>query len=431
MNLEDIEQMCGVLPDIDNEEVKQTEPLSYINSKNNLDKNNLDKNKLSIDNNDYLITIMEALKHINDPIETVNHQSECVICEELKRPETKWSFNRIKQIITDNKGKGHEIIRGPCLPYYDFEIVYENVKEGKSKLSTDYNEAYEQLRQQFVYGRIISFVASGIVMKDNVRKWKQSFHFIVRGDGYYKQGADIPKMDGDGWDQSVYKRAGKRQCFRLPYCSKDGETRKLLLIDPEDNNPTMPYQSVDEAEQITGLNYDEWLITNTLGETLKIVFNEEQKDEINNINHKSGGAVELEKLNYLLDGICVDGGQDLDWETWIKTIWAIVNVCVRSGHDYNNIAIEFSKKSNKFNLNDTKKAIQSAINTINKGNKKLLGMKWLIDLAQKINPEQFIDWRNKYGKTCIDLLDGSYCYLDLLLVSQERNSVTYYFLLSK
>ena len=91
---------------------------------------------------------------------------------------------------------------------------------------------------------------------------------LVRGVGYFESGAALldsfsPSLKSK-IDQSVYKPVGKRQLFRLPYCSKNGDDRPLQYVYKNDNSEW------DCCEELSELNIDfvDLLIQNVEGEQL-------------------------------------------------------------------------------------------------------------------------------------------------------------------
>ena len=164
-------------------------------------------------------------------------------------PGTTISMKGLKKWISKNTG-GFEIIDGNCLPYFDYDFDHN---ETNSDPVESLFALHEKIQTVYPCGTIYMFSACN--------KAKTSYHFIVRGAGYYKQGFDIPRIEG--FDHSVYNHAGKRQLFRLPFCTKKGHDRYLIRIML--NGDT--YKTIDECEDMCEYLAD-YMITLTSGEKL-------------------------------------------------------------------------------------------------------------------------------------------------------------------
>ncbi len=127
-------------------------------------------------------------------------------------------------------GQGHECIYGNCLPYYDFDFELDSESEMKACQWALFEERLDEIKALFPNGAIRALDASGYSPSKDT--WKVSFHFVVNNAGYFDCGHDMLRGEfvPEDFDSSVYKRLGKRQLFRLPYCSKEGETRQLKLV---------------------------------------------------------------------------------------------------------------------------------------------------------------------------------------------------------
>jgi hypothetical protein len=134
--------------------------------------------------------------------------------------------------IVDN-GKGHEGIYGKCKPYFDFDYSYDSKQE---QVSSEYDVVVSCAEA------VMDFCGCGI---ENLRiltssghsitkrKWVNSVHIIVNGKMTYDSGSELRNdlIDYDitpAPDYAVYSGYGKRQLFRLPYCSKEGENRPFV-----------------------------------------------------------------------------------------------------------------------------------------------------------------------------------------------------------
>lgn len=159
----------------------------------------------------------------------------------------------IKQLISAarrNKS-GYEVITGPCIPYYDFDNSYNSLDDQEKAEPTDRQNAINSVKEVFPTDTLYIFSANGYSTASD--KYKNSYHILVRGCGYAESGAALPKVESA--DPAVYSTLGKRQLFRLPYFSKEGENRPLI----------MDGKSLDD---ITPEQYSKWCVTNIEGEAL-------------------------------------------------------------------------------------------------------------------------------------------------------------------
>ena len=126
----------------------------------------------------------------------------------------------VKTLISKTK-TGYEVLDGACVPYYDFEREYKTEQERKDNFKSDLEFAMNALQSQYPKAKIYTLDASGYSSTKSI--YKNSFHFIVRGKGYYNSPVHVPRIEG--FDPKVYN---SRQLFRLPYCSKENEDRPLI-----------------------------------------------------------------------------------------------------------------------------------------------------------------------------------------------------------
>lgn len=128
----------------------------------------------------------------------------------------------IKTILKSVKSKatGYEVITGCCIPYYDFDKEYDTESEQLANYKTDLDFAINAL-SMYKNCNILEFTACGF---NNIKKkYKNSFHFRIRGYGYHNNTKEIVKIAG--FDTVPY--ALNSQLFRLPYCSKEKQNRPL------------------------------------------------------------------------------------------------------------------------------------------------------------------------------------------------------------
>jgi hypothetical protein len=150
-------------------------------------------------------------------------------------------------------GTGYEVITGSCIPYYDFEREYDTESERLENYKTDLDFAVNAL-SMYKSCNIIEFTACGF---DPIKKkYKNSFHFRIRGFGYHNKTSEITKIEG--FDSAVYNT--KSQLFRLPYCTKEKQNRPLKRF----NSAT---GEVVELADLTE-SYADYLVQNIENEVL-------------------------------------------------------------------------------------------------------------------------------------------------------------------
>ena len=128
------------------------------------------------------------------------------------------------------------------VPYYDIEIYYDTEEQGLQNQKRDLHEALSKLNPLFTENASFK-ISTASRMDPTKKKWKNSFHIVVRDNVAFECGRQVPfpavNTNSDGvsvFDTSVYKNADKRQLFRLPYTSKDGEAGSTLIpVDHELN----------------------------------------------------------------------------------------------------------------------------------------------------------------------------------------------------
>lgn len=174
--------------------------------------------------------------------------------------------------IQKNPVAYESLISGSYIPYYEFDYKYIS-DETRSEMhkadeKASYNSVVEVMRQ-FRKGvqvdlnnhTIYCFDASGYDPIKN--KFKNSFHYRIRGVGYYESATDIPYAKG--CDVSVYKRKNSRQLMRVPFCTKEGNNRPLLRFFPDDDRR---YTLDDIKKKVIDENLKDYLIQNSEGEDL-------------------------------------------------------------------------------------------------------------------------------------------------------------------
>ena len=182
------------------------------------------------DNNNYLINSDENIQP-NNIIETEMKVEFYKIKKAITdRDEINISANDVREYVMNNE-TGFEVITGKVRGYFDFDLQYE------TKLDADNNELAD-LTNAMTYAKNITGATDMKILSSNGLKsngrYTNSFHIITPT--IYDSGKELLKQinnlkDVVGLDKAVYKGIGKKQLFRLPYTSKKGENRPLVLTE--------------------------------------------------------------------------------------------------------------------------------------------------------------------------------------------------------
>lgn len=119
---------------------------------------------------------------------------------------------------------GYEWIDGRCVPYYDFDYHYLSRTEQRKHHKADLIKSRDAVKKVFPDGILYETESIGL----SNGKHKNSFHIIVRGVGYANCGKALPVVTNS--DSAVYANEGKRQLFRPPGFSKEGEKRPVKML---------------------------------------------------------------------------------------------------------------------------------------------------------------------------------------------------------
>jgi hypothetical protein len=174
----------------------------------------------------------------------------------LTTRKSRFRNNKVKSILAHikNTGEGYESIQGKCIPYYDFDSSYDTESDRVANYQNDLDTSLNQLKLKYPEGKIYEFTACGFDPVKN--KYKNSFHFKVRGVGYHNTASEVHKLDC--FDQAPYNNGS--QLFRLPYCSKAGQDRFLKRFNSSDGTT----YELDEIPE----DYSEYLVQNISNEEL-------------------------------------------------------------------------------------------------------------------------------------------------------------------
>ena len=144
--------------------------------------------------------------------------------QKVKTPKKNVITGDIQTILESVKsvGTGYEVITGACIPYYDFDKDYDTESEQLANYKTDLDFAINALKVFYKKpSTIYEFTACGFDLIK--KKYKNSFHFRIRGFGYHNNTSEITKIAG--FDSVPYGK--NSQLFRLPYCTKEKQNRQL------------------------------------------------------------------------------------------------------------------------------------------------------------------------------------------------------------
>ena len=315
---------------------------------------------------------------------------------------TEVSEEKITDFLKTNTVGYEALITGNYIPYYDFDNKYATEEEQKNNYQSDLQTSYANVKLVFNKSvhKILSFDSCGHDPKASTgQQWKNSFHYRIRGAGYYESGTDIPIVEG--YDDAVYKRKNSRQLMRLPFCSKEGNTRPLLRIIPE----TGTKYTIDEIATINEVASD-YIIQNIRDEIkceskkeIEQQFNKLVKCENKQINKMIKNK---EVLNYGENGITVKNIDDLcdclnkkrfnDRKLWLRFIRCLKNIGKKLKLDLTKIAHAYSSTSDKYNKlevtafysNENEPSTKTRVS-----NSPPLGIGSLCYWAKNDNPEKY------------------------------------------
>jgi hypothetical protein len=287
--------------------------------------------------------------------------------------------NDLYNYIKTNPIAYEALIDGSYIPYYEFDYKYDTEEDQKTSYTDDVAISYGNVRSEFDKdATIYSFDASGY---DPIKKcWKNSFHYRIRGNGYYLNALEIPQVEG--MDTSVYKRKNSRQLMRLPFCTKEGNNRPLLRFNPQ----TYKSYTIDTICELKE-KVDDYIIQNIQGEVqilnkkeqVKVEKNkakeqlkvekktelckiEDIKDRKKNDEIEKKDIIQMKKDNKIISELtleyvqkvcsCLNESRFNDRINWLKFIRCLKNI--RNSYDIDTLSIahEYSKKSSKYNTEE-------------------------------------------------------------------------------
>jgi len=302
----------------------------------------------------------------------------------------------IKTAIANGTNTHCEALFGEVIPYFDFEI--ENTTEGDEvKVLRDILNAIEK---HYPDGVIYTFNGSRMYTNTKgVEGWKVSFHVIIRGAGYYESGKHFFHSIPDevkkvaGFDDGVYKEAGSRQLFKLPYCHKPYENdatdmvRCELIRDEDDevDDYIDDYVAIRDADE----KYSNWCISNIEGE--KLVKIELPEKKFQPVIHTGSNAESkeskfppptVEELDKLIDMLKPERARMHNDR--LPFIWCLANIQEEFGFDTMDLAAKFMQKCpEEFTFSKLLRDFQS------KANGNGYGIAYLKQEAKKDDPDAY------------------------------------------
>ena len=286
----------------------------------------------------------------------------------------KLTFTQLVEFVKTNK-QGYEVISDKCVPYYDFEKMYDSKQEQKANRKTDFITAMDTIKNAYSVKypdvKIYAFDASGCDLKE---RWKNSFHFRLRGCGYLNQGSDCLILDG--FDKSVYKTKSKRQLIRMPLCSKEGEDRPFK---PTKNSKSDKFN-------------EKWLIQNTDTESFECEVRAKFVERIVRPKQEITRFYTYAEIEALLDCINYED-TEYGFQEWTRIIWGLRNMSDDYKVDLRPLAHEFSKGSkcsSKYDEAHTNKIYDS---NDSRPSTNPVGIGTFIKMAKEINPKLYMEWR--------------------------------------
>lgn len=254
----------------------------------------------------------------------------------------------------------YEAIFGNCVPYADFDNDYADQKTQEANLEADFKRAEDAATVVYPRGRMIWRSSCGFnSVKQN---WKNSFHLIVRGAGYYACGLDIPKIPGA--DESVYKAAGQRQLLRVLGASKEEDYKRVFQRRSEGElYPALVWWKLC-AGGICDEKPEDSLVQHIAGEKLvtpapvevkradNIVTVDAELDPLGDVKlGVSTHKVSIEMATQVI--MMLSPVRVTAFEKWIQTVWAIKNTATEYGLDLRAVLHEVCKKTTANNYNQT------------------------------------------------------------------------------
>ncbi len=323
-----------------------------------------------------------------------------LICSTVKFPaccsltwdQADYTIDGIVQSI-EGKAPMHEAIFGPVVPYFDFELDYqglEAVYEVKRRIHL--RECRETLAA--IYGptaRVFILDASG--WHTEKKAWRVSFHFIVRGAGYYESGRALLASgrvpEGPGWDRGIYKCKGSRQNMRIFGSPKNDGTRPLVMITKDNTTRTMADL---KQEGRLDMFMPFLIIQQTLTEPLMPDKEPEALEWVVDTSRPLDVAYPLEAIRELCD---IAGARQLDWgvyDTWTRWGWMLANISTAMAIDLLPSFHEYAQQSPKYREADTTRIFAQR-----RQSGRQLNFGTLCHLAREKDAAKYKEWRQSHS----------------------------------
>ena len=248
----------------------------------------------------------------------------------------------------------YEVIYGECVPYLDLERTYQDEDDYEFHMSVNTDEdmfgtVEKWAKTQNPNAKVYACSSHGATYdNDKLKGYKVSYHFVIRGIGYFDDGKQVEKLfdseftEKEIWgersielDPSVYKDKNKRQLMRMPYARKDKDCVERII---------QPFKIVDgkavaiKMRDMTDLEYENYMITNTKNEIhrtiedkpkpkpKRVVERAYDDDSISmadtdllSIKTKQNTITSFETFEQILRGI---ESKFNDYQNWRNILWA-------------------------------------------------------------------------------------------------------------
>lgn len=297
----------------------------------------------------------------------------------------------VAQLVLDG-APIHEAILGPCRPYFDFELDFDNEEEFKRRHVHHLSECIATLNAIYnkSKARIFTFDSSG--WHAEKKMWRVSFHFNISNVGYYTSGfallstGKVPKSPG--WDQGIYKRVELRQNMRIFGSPKNDGSRPIKVMIKGETYTIAQLQKTKMLSTFIPFAFAQFVATEDLiKEALEAPLVEVKAEAFGSSNR----VFTVEMIRELAQ---VAEAWALDWDvydTWTKWGWMLANIELEYSVDCRALFHELSALSPKYKMVETDKIYDK---TANRNKRLTLGT--LRYIAKDKNNAQYEAWRAKY-----------------------------------
>lgn len=231
---------------------------------------------------------------------------------------------------------GFERFKGDVIPYYEYDNSYPDEKTRQVNEVSDYTKALDEVKTLYNTEKAVIFTLNSNGHDKSKNTFKNSYHFRIRGVGYYKFNGQIQLTTN--CDPAVYC---SEQNLRLPCKSKRAVSKK-----EKGNRPLTPFQFKDgKIKNLKPNKYDvmNYIVQNIEDEVLIDIGENKKSDKIEKT--MIGFNVDLTFITTLLD--CLDDDRWVDWGKWKDLLMCLNNVAASQGinsGDMLEIANEYSRE---------------------------------------------------------------------------------------